>query len=248
MASTTFVDGETLIEASWLNDVNAVVYTPGTSTAADIANVPAGNIAATDVQAALNELDTEKQPISGKLTDIAALAVTDSNIIVGNGTTWVAESGATARASLGINTGTDIAEGLLELATSAETITGTDTTRAVTPAGMSARFANTGVQTITAGGALTIAHPLGVVPKLAVPWLTCQTGELGYTAGDKLLASIASSADISKDYGVSIVCDASNIYIRYGSNANSFLLTRKDTGAQSAITNARWKFSVEVLA
>lgn len=33
---------------------------------------------------------------------IAALAVTDSNLIVGNGTTWVAESGATARTSLGL--------------------------------------------------------------------------------------------------------------------------------------------------
>ncbi len=36
------------------------------------------------------------------LTAIAALAVTDSNFIVGNGTTWVAESGATARTSLGL--------------------------------------------------------------------------------------------------------------------------------------------------
>lgn len=42
------------------------------------------------------------QPLASKLTDIAALAATDSNIIVGNGTTWVAESGSTARASLGI--------------------------------------------------------------------------------------------------------------------------------------------------
>ena len=71
MASTTFVDRETLIEASWLNDVNAVVYTPGTQTAADIANVPAGSIAATDVQAALNELDTEKQPLDSTLTAIS---------------------------------------------------------------------------------------------------------------------------------------------------------------------------------
>lgn len=74
MASTTFVDGETLIEASWLNDVNAVVYTPGTSTAADIANVPAGNIAATDVQAAINELDTEKQSVDATLTALAGWA------------------------------------------------------------------------------------------------------------------------------------------------------------------------------
>jgi hypothetical protein len=39
------------------------------------------------------------------LHDISQLAVTDSNIIVGNGSTWVAESGATARTSLGLGTG-----------------------------------------------------------------------------------------------------------------------------------------------
>ena len=39
------------------------------------------------------------------LHDISQLAVTDGNIIVGNGTTWVAESGATARTSLGLGTG-----------------------------------------------------------------------------------------------------------------------------------------------
>jgi hypothetical protein len=42
---------------------------------------------------------------NAKLTAIAGLAVTDSNIIVGNGSTWVAESGATARTSLGLGTG-----------------------------------------------------------------------------------------------------------------------------------------------
>ncbi len=38
------------------------------------------------------------------LTDIVGLAVTDGNIIVGDGTNWVAESGATARTSLGLGT------------------------------------------------------------------------------------------------------------------------------------------------
>jgi hypothetical protein len=42
------------------------------------------------------------QPLDGGLTDIAALAVTDGNIIVGDGANWVAESGATARTSLGL--------------------------------------------------------------------------------------------------------------------------------------------------
>lgn len=48
---------------------------------------------------------TNVQAYSANLVAIAALAVTDGNIIVGDGVTWVAESGATARASLGLGTG-----------------------------------------------------------------------------------------------------------------------------------------------
>ena len=48
------------------------------------------------------------QPIDADLTAIGALAKTDGNIIVGNGTTWVAESGATARTSLGLAIGTNV--------------------------------------------------------------------------------------------------------------------------------------------
>lgn len=44
------------------------------------------------------------QPLTATLTAIGALAVTDGNIIVGDGSTWVAESGATARTSLGLGT------------------------------------------------------------------------------------------------------------------------------------------------
>jgi hypothetical protein len=50
------------------------------------------------------ELDG-KQPLDADLTAIAGLANTDGNFIVGNGTTWVAESGDTARTSLGLGTG-----------------------------------------------------------------------------------------------------------------------------------------------
>lgn len=76
MASTTFVDGQTVIEADWLNDVNDVVYNPAAAIipASSIINTPAGNIAATDVQTALNELDAEKQPLDADLTAIAALS------------------------------------------------------------------------------------------------------------------------------------------------------------------------------
>jgi len=43
-----------------------------------------------------------------QLQDVAGLAVTNGNFIVGDGSNFVAESGATARASLGLTIGTDV--------------------------------------------------------------------------------------------------------------------------------------------
>tara|TARA_R100001591_G_scaffold69625_2_gene78348 strand:- start:406 stop:1266 length:861 start_codon:yes stop_codon:yes gene_type:complete len=43
-----------------------------------------------------------------QLQDVAGLAVTDGNIIVGDGSNFVAENGATARASLGVAIGSDV--------------------------------------------------------------------------------------------------------------------------------------------
>lgn len=53
-----------------------VISASGDYTASEVTNVAAGNIAATDVQAAINELDSEKQPIDSDLTALAALAST----------------------------------------------------------------------------------------------------------------------------------------------------------------------------
>ena len=50
-------------------------------------------------------IGTDVQAHDAQLDDIAALAVTDSNFIVGDGANWVAETGATARTSLGLGTG-----------------------------------------------------------------------------------------------------------------------------------------------
>lgn len=64
----------------------------GASTAAD-ARTNLGVAIGSNVQAYDADLDT-----------ISTLAKTDGNFIVGNGTTWVPESGATARTSLGLGT------------------------------------------------------------------------------------------------------------------------------------------------
>jgi hypothetical protein len=81
------------------------------------ANVPDANITQSSVtqhQAALSVTESQisdfgsYQPLDQALTDISGLAVTDGNIIVGDGANWVAESGSTARASLGLAIGTDV--------------------------------------------------------------------------------------------------------------------------------------------
>lgn len=55
------------------------------------------------------EIGTDVQAYDAQLSDIAALAVTDGNFIVGDGTNWVVESGDTALASLGVTaTGTEL--------------------------------------------------------------------------------------------------------------------------------------------
>jgi hypothetical protein len=78
LANTTFIDGQTPIKASWLNDVNTVVYNPAAavipaSSIINTPNTPAGNIASTNVQTALNELDSEKQPAATQLTVLAGM-------------------------------------------------------------------------------------------------------------------------------------------------------------------------------
>ena len=84
----------------------SVAITGGSITGiTDLAVADGGTGASTAANARTNlglAIGTDVQAYDAELTAIAALAVTDGNFIVGNGTTWVAESGATARTSLGL--------------------------------------------------------------------------------------------------------------------------------------------------
>ena len=71
--------------------------------------VLATGITVAEIQQLLDlEVGVDVQAHDAGLADIAGLSVTDGNIIVGDGANWVAESGATARASLGLAIGTDV--------------------------------------------------------------------------------------------------------------------------------------------
>ena len=91
-----------------LQDVTGtVIVTGGTDVAVADGGTGASN--AGDARTNLGlVIGTDVQAQDAGLSDIAALAVTDSNIIVGNGSNWIVESGATARTSLGLTIGTDV--------------------------------------------------------------------------------------------------------------------------------------------
>jgi hypothetical protein len=83
------------------------IYTTASDTYAVYTLTAAGRAILDDADAAAQRttlglaIGTDVQAFDQQLLDIAALAVTDSGFIVGNGTTFVLETGATAQTSLG---------------------------------------------------------------------------------------------------------------------------------------------------
>lgn len=79
------------IEAqTYVNSFNSrtgtVIPQSGDYNGSQITNTPAGDISSTNVQAAINELDAEKQPIDSDLTAIAGLGTTGIIVRTGTGT------------------------------------------------------------------------------------------------------------------------------------------------------------------
>jgi hypothetical protein len=96
-------------------------------------------------------------------------------------------------------------------------------------------------QTITSAGSLTLAHGLGATPEFFQVRIKNLTAELGYSIGDELIVNPHNTnATSGNNQGVSIVPDATNLNIRYGSSGTTFTILRKDTGAGVNATNTRW--------
>ncbi len=111
---------------------------------------------------------------------------------------------------------------------------------------------DSGDQTITSAGALTLAHSLGMAPKIIQCLLKCNDagGDVGYANGDYVFISVSAGdqGTSASSIGVSIVPDATNLNIRFGNGSQLVLLNNKSTGAVAAIDNTKWKFIVRAYA
>jgi hypothetical protein len=102
-------------------------------------------------------------------------------------------------------------------------------------------------QTITVGGALTLAHGLGVKPKLYLAVLQCTTAEGGYSIGDEVKINPNTNQQGSGNNGLSIfIPDATNIGVRYGSGV--IPIFNKTTGNLFNVTPANWRLVVRAWA
>lgn len=93
-------------------------------------------------------------------------------------------------------------------------------------------------QTVTLGGALTIAHGLGAIPFGVELWGVCTSADLGYSTNDTL--PLTGGGDAGTGIGISIVADATNLNVRYTTSTIAMIV--KNTGAFSSINLTKWKW------
>lgn len=102
-------------------------------------------------------------------------------------------------------------------------------------------------QTITAAALLTLAHGLGVEPKIISYTLECTTADNGYSIGDRIEADFNQSTSAISVFHLPRK-DATNIYIRFGNNAVSFSGQNKATGVAVNLTNGSWALYVTAMS
>lgn len=212
MASTTYTDNTTIITADTMNDLNRLHYT--------ILSDPADAAA---VRTALGlVIGTNVQAQGATLTTIEALALAQGDLLYATAAdTMTRLAKGTASQQLRMNAGATAPEWATIASSSVFTASFTSAD-----------------QTITSAGALTLAHSLGAAPTLVQVQIKCTTAEQGYSIGDVVIVGLSDTTNANT--GASIVIDATNLTIRFGSNGGAFPLLNKTSGGQVAIVNTSW--------
>lgn len=112
------------------------------------------------------------------------------------------------------------------------------------------RMEQIGPISIVAAGAVSAAHTLGAGAQVVAIELECTTDELGYSAGQRVLASPTFHVS-GINFTNSFVADASNVTGRFSTGfggTSSFAIPNATTGVSGGINNANWDLYVTVIA
>ncbi|OFY07649.1 MAG: hypothetical protein A2W99_15080 [Bacteroidetes bacterium GWF2_33_16] len=206
-------------------DAKGLVTSGTDATASDILNVAAGDIAATNVQAAINELDSEKEPLLVNSAGLAA-ALSDET---GTGLAVFATSPSLTTPNIGAATATSINNLALTEAADGFTIAGGTTSRTLTVTGADATLSgsNTGDVTLAGENYLSITNQVitanavnlsgtNVTGTLAAERFPALTGDVTTTAGS-LATTIADNAVTVAKIGTAGAGDANKFLSTNGS-------------------------------
>jgi hypothetical protein len=169
----------------------------------------------------------------------------DSVCFVADGTNWYVKAYKTTPQA--VASASDSVQGIVELATTAETQAGASSALAVTPAGMAAAlgfktYYESAEQSLTANTAVTLTHGLGSIPKLMQVEFVCKTTDIGYAVNDRVTFA---TYNLGSNSGISSFFNATQAGLIVGTNMT---IIRKDTGVQATITYANWRAVVRAWA
>jgi len=190
--------------------------------------------------------------LDAQLVDIAGLTPSDGGIIIGDGSNFVVESGATARASLGVDaagvdnstdvtlagsydyltlSGQQITLGQVDLSTD---VTGTLTTTTVNVTNVKANDGTAAITITDSTGAVEMSQNLTVQGNLIVNGSTTQVNTTQTTIEDQLLElgmvdGSAPSSDLNKDIGM--------LFNYYTSSAKKAGVYWDDSAARIAVAS-----------
>ena len=155
-----------------------------------IANGGTGSTTASDARTALGvAIGSDVQAYDAALDDISGLALTDGNFIVADGTNWVAESGATARTSLGLGSAATADTG--DFATAAQ---GALADSATQPGDNISTLTNDSGYTTNTGTVTSVATGTGLTGGTITGSGTISLANTAVTAGSYTLADITVDA------------------------------------------------------
>lgn len=99
-------------------------------------------------------------------------------------------------------------------------------------------------QVITLGGALTVAHGLGAIPKMVEVLYVCNTASEGYAVNDELKIGTFDFAEQSNSIGgFALVADATNLNVRIATRQAG--IPNKASGALNNMTVANWRIKLK---